>query len=199
MVNNTTGGTSAAAAFINHNNQQQTANNSRQVPSPVNNHKQSKQQQSDDSRDYDYCEETDRSPDGRFLKFEEIGRGSFKTVYKGLDTVTGVDVAWCELKVSLSSMSALMMVSDGSNLVWRHDSIEGQSMSNWSQLITQKQESLSKAERQRFREEVDLLKGLQHPNIVRFYDFWEVQVPKRKYLVLITELMSSGTLKAWVE
>ncbi|GFR33378.1 uncharacterized protein TNCT_406071 [Trichonephila clavata] len=41
------------------------------------------------------------SPDGRFLKFEEeIGRGSFKTVYKGLDTLTGVAVAWCELQVS---------------------------------------------------------------------------------------------------
>ena len=42
------------------------------------------------------------SPDGRFLKFDtEIGRGSFKTVYKGLDTETGVQVAWCELQVSI--------------------------------------------------------------------------------------------------
>ena len=42
------------------------------------------------------------SPDGRFLKFDiEVGRGSFKTVYKGLDTETGVAVAWCELQVSL--------------------------------------------------------------------------------------------------
>lgn len=41
------------------------------------------------------------SPDGKFLKFEEeIGRGSFKTVYRGLDTQTGVAVAWCELQVS---------------------------------------------------------------------------------------------------
>ncbi len=44
----------------------------------------------------------DTSPkDGRYLKFDiEIGRGSFKTVYKGLDTETGVQVAWCELQVS---------------------------------------------------------------------------------------------------
>lgn len=41
----------------------------------------------------------DSSSDGRFLKFEEIGRGSFKTVYKGLDSSTGVAVAWCELQV----------------------------------------------------------------------------------------------------
>lgn len=41
------------------------------------------------------------SPDQRFLKFEEeIGRGSFKTVYRGLDTQTGVAVAWCELQVN---------------------------------------------------------------------------------------------------
>lgn len=43
------------------------------------------------------------SRDGRFLKYDlEIGRGSFKTVYKGLDTETGVAVAWCELQVRMS-------------------------------------------------------------------------------------------------
>lgn len=49
----------------------------------------------------------DSSSCGRFLKFaEEIGRGSFKTVYKALDTETGVSVAWCELQVcSLSFIS----------------------------------------------------------------------------------------------
>ena len=42
------------------------------------------------------------SIDGRFLKFDdEVGRGSFKTVYKGLDTETGVAVAWCELQVCI--------------------------------------------------------------------------------------------------
>lgn len=51
-------------------------------------------------------EAVDRSPNGRFLKFdEEVGRGSFKTVYKGLDTETGVAVAWCELQASLVFMS----------------------------------------------------------------------------------------------
>ena len=48
------------------------------------------------------------SPDGRFLKFEEeVGRGSFKTVYKGLDAQTGVSVAWCELQVSSFSFYCL--------------------------------------------------------------------------------------------
>lgn len=50
-------------------------------------------------------EAVDTSPDSRFLKFDhEIGRGSFKTVYRGLDTDTGVDVAWCELLVSTPSL-----------------------------------------------------------------------------------------------
>ncbi|XP_050672161.1 uncharacterized protein LOC126970350 [Leptidea sinapis] len=40
------------------------------------------------------------SPCGRFFKYDkEVGRGSFKTVYHGLDTQTGVAVAWCELLV----------------------------------------------------------------------------------------------------
>ncbi|OWR54436.1 serine/threonine-protein kinase wnk 1,3,4 [Danaus plexippus plexippus] len=42
------------------------------------------------------------SPCGRFFKYDkEVGRGSFKTVYHGLDTQTGVAVAWCELLVSI--------------------------------------------------------------------------------------------------
>ena len=45
----------------------------------------------------------DRSPDNRYLKYpEEIGHGSFKTVFRGLDAHTGIAVAWCELKVNNS-------------------------------------------------------------------------------------------------
>ena len=40
------------------------------------------------------------SPGHRFIKYaKEIGRGAFKTVYRGLDTETSVAVAWCELQV----------------------------------------------------------------------------------------------------
>ncbi|XP_039530742.1 serine/threonine-protein kinase WNK2 isoform X6 [Pimephales promelas] len=100
------------------------------------------------------------SPGGRFLKFDiEIGRGSFKTVYKGLDTDTWVEVAWCELQ----------------------------------------DRKLSKVERQRFKEEAEMLKGLQHPNIVRFYDFWECPLKGKKCIVLVTELMTSGTLKTYLK
>ncbi|XP_056626709.1 serine/threonine-protein kinase WNK4 isoform X2 [Triplophysa dalaica] len=100
------------------------------------------------------------SPDGRYLKFNiEIGRGSFKTVYKGLDTETTVEVAWCELQTR----------------------------------------KLTKVERQRFSEEVDMLKGLQHPNIVRFYDSWKSNVKGHKCILLVTELMTSGTLKTYLK
>lgn len=56
------------------------------------------------------------SPDGRYLKFDiEIGRGSFKTVYRGLDTDTTVEVAWCELQVWLGAPS--VVPRDGA--LWR--------------------------------------------------------------------------------
>ena len=54
---------------------------------------------------------------------------------------------------------------------------------------------LSKTERQRFSEEVEMLKGLQHPNIVRFYDSWKSSIKGQICIVLVTELMPSGTLK----
>lgn len=54
---------------------------------------------------------------------------------------------------------------------------------------------LTKAEQQRFKEEAEMLKGLQHPNIVRFYDSWESVLRGKKCIVLVTELMTSGTLK----
>lgn len=54
---------------------------------------------------------------------------------------------------------------------------------------------MNKVERARFREEAEMLKKLQHPNIVRFYNYWEGERGKKKSIVLVTELMLSGTLK----
>ncbi|XP_037942305.1 serine/threonine-protein kinase WNK3-like [Teleopsis dalmanni] len=100
------------------------------------------------------------SPCGRFFKYDkEVGRGSFKTVYRGLDTETGVAVAWCELL----------------------------------------DKQVKKSERTRFREEADMLKKLQHPNIVRFYTYWEFTISRKKNIVLVTELMLSGTLKSYLK
>ncbi|KAJ1095066.1 hypothetical protein NDU88_000237 [Pleurodeles waltl] len=58
---------------------------------------------------------------------------------------------------------------------------------------------LTKAEQQRFKEEAEMLKGLQHPNIVRFYDSWESTLKGKKCIVLVTELMTSGTLKTYLK
>uniref|UniRef100_A0A670HLI7 non-specific serine/threonine protein kinase n=1 Tax=Podarcis muralis TaxID=64176 RepID=A0A670HLI7_PODMU len=44
-----------------------------------------------------------------------------------------------------------------------------------------------------------MLKGLQHPNIVRFYDFWESCLKGKRCIVLVTELMTSGTLKTYLK
>lgn len=71
------------------------------------------------------------SPDERFLKFEEeIGRGSFKTVYRGLDTQTGVSVAWCELQVSQKKKNSCAKKKfDGSRKLFLfHRSISGVSV-----------------------------------------------------------------------
>ena len=43
-----------------------------------------------------------------------------------------------------------------------------------------------------------MLKQLQHPNIVRFYEYWEDSKVRPKKIILVTELMTSGTLKAYV-
>ncbi|CAG0878963.1 unnamed protein product [Cyprideis torosa] len=149
----------------------------------------------------------DRSPCGRFLKFdEEIGRGSFKTVYRGLDTDTGVDVAWCELQVSFSpprprSYPVLLPptlppspTTVSSSFL---SSFVGSPRRN-PLSVDCMEKKLHKKERERFKEEAEMLKKLQHANIVRFYDYWEVVMPKRKYIVLVTELMTSGTLKTYL-
>lgn len=107
--------------------------------------------------------EIEKSPDKRFIKYDkEVGRGSFKTVYKSLDSNTGSTVAWLELQPH----------------------------------------KLTKEDRTRFKLEADILKKLQHPNIVRFYDSWEstsATYKEKKTIVLITELMTSGTLKHYLK
>ena len=66
----------------------------------------------------------------------------------------------------------------------------------WCELHDRK---FNKAERLRFIEEAQMLKQLQHPNIVRFYEYWEDAKAKPKKIILVTELMTSGTLKAYVQ
>lgn len=64
--------------------------------------------------------------------------------------------------------------------------------------VTLQERMWHKSGRQRFVEEAEMLKTLQHPNIVRFYDFFE-DLPSQgtQVTVLVTELMTSGTLKTY--
>lgn len=137
-----------------HQNDELSENNPELVPTLV--YEQQPPEKDQEIDEDDVYKPVAVSPCGRFFKYdEEVGRGSFKTVYKGLDTQTGVAVAWCELQ----------------------------------------EKKLNKVERARFREEAEMLKKLQHPNIVRFYNYWEGEKGKKKNIVLVTELMLSGTLK----
>ncbi|KAL7669452.1 hypothetical protein ACOME3_010107 [Neoechinorhynchus agilis] len=122
-------------------------------------HHQYHRPKDDDDDDYDQFEdesEAKQSSNGRYIRLEEIGRGAFKTVYKGLDSKDGIAVAWCEL-----------------------------------------QDVYNKSERSRFREEIRVLKELHHQNIVRFFDYWLYKTSTRRIIVLVTELMTSGSLKTY--
>ena len=44
-------------------------------------------------------EENEKSPKGRYIRFEVLGRGSFKVVYKAFDSETGKTVAWNEVNI----------------------------------------------------------------------------------------------------
>uniref|UniRef100_A0A0N5CCB8 Protein kinase domain-containing protein n=1 Tax=Strongyloides papillosus TaxID=174720 RepID=A0A0N5CCB8_STREA len=102
-----------------------------------------------------------KSPSGRFLKFdEELEKGTFKTVYRGLNTETRTAVAWCELD----------------------------------------EDKFNKEELQKFKSEISMLIKFEHLNIEKFYDYWEYDdIGKGRCIVLIKELIVSGTLKLYIE
>ena len=135
------------------------------------------------SESEDESEKTlETSPDGQFYKLNQIiGRGSFKTVYKGQNAETGVYVAWCEC-------SAVNVKDDT---------------------------------RQEFMKEAELLKTLEHPNIIRFHGIYEIKKAigqdcntldedtsnvvlrsgNKHRIVIVTELVTNsklGTLRSYV-
>eukprot|EP01043_Picozoa_sp_COSAG02_P014460 COSAG02_NODE_596_length_19794_cov_14.707591_16_plen_1106_part_00 len=100
----------------------------------------------------------EESEDKRFVRYkEEIGRGSYKTVYKGYDTDEGVEVAW-------------------------------------NKLPTQK---MQEKDRDRVREEIAILKKMDHPNIIRCTSAWVDRATNN--VNFITELMTSGSLREYVK
>ncbi|KAA6386685.1 MAG: putative Serine/threonine-protein kinase WNK3, partial [Streblomastix strix] len=64
----------------------------------------------------------------------------------------------------------------------------------WNQIASSK---LSVKERQQLASEIDTLKTIHHRNIIKFYDYWVDK--KKKQIVFISEFVSSGTIKAYIE
>lgn len=73
------------------------------------------------------------SPKQRFARFgEELGRGAYKIVYKGIDNETGREIAWNVINLK----------------------------------------RLPKQDRIRIKSEIDLIKKLEHKNIIHFISAW---------------------------
>ncbi|OMO79851.1 hypothetical protein CCACVL1_13372 [Corchorus capsularis] len=48
----------------------------------------------------DDCNFAEKDPSGRYVRYDEIlGRGAFKTVYKGFDEADGIEVAWNQVNI----------------------------------------------------------------------------------------------------
>ena len=96
----------------------------------------------------------EESEDKRFVRYkEQIGRGAFKTVYKGYDADEGVEVAWNKLPT----------------------------------------QAMQEKDRDRVREEITILKKMDHPNIIRCTSAWVDR--KTNTVNFITELMTSGEIR----
>ena len=73
---------------------------------------------------------------------------------------------------------------------WRaYDSIEGIEVA-WNVV---KLSRIPKTERKRIKIEIKLLKGLEHPNVIKYHNSWVNR--EREEIIFVTEIMSSGSLK----
>lgn len=98
------------------------------------------------------------SPKGRFKRFgEELGRGAYKIVYRGVDNDTGHEIAWNVINLN----------------------------------------RLPKQDRLRIKSEIDLIKKLDHPNIIHFISAWYNN--DKQEVVFITEMITGGSLKKYVK
>ncbi|KAK7389784.1 hypothetical protein VNO78_25078 [Psophocarpus tetragonolobus] len=112
------------------------------------------------TREPQYIEDdiVEKDPTGRYLRYNEIlGKGAFKTVYRGFDEVDGIEVAWNQVRID----GLLHSTDDLAKLYF----------------------------------EVNLLKSLNHENIIKFYDSWIDD--KQKTVNMITELFTSGNLRQY--
>ncbi|XP_057721343.1 probable serine/threonine-protein kinase WNK10 isoform X1 [Arachis stenosperma] len=112
------------------------------------------------SRDsHDFEEDfVEKDPTGRYLRYNEmLGKGAFKTVYRGFDEVDGLEVAWNQVRID--------------ELLGSADDVA------------------------KLYSEVNLLKSVNHENIIKFYNSWIDD--KKKTVNIITELFTSGNLRQY--
>jgi len=103
----------------------------------------------------------ERDPTGQYGRYDvELGKGAYKTVYKGFDKKNAIEVAWNKLSLS----------------------------------------RLSEAELSKVSQEVELLRGLKHKNIIACFASWETTNKSgHKTIHFITELVMSGSLKEYLQ
>ena len=98
------------------------------------------------------------SPKGRFKRFsEELGRGAYKIVLKGVDNETGREIAWNVINLK----------------------------------------RLPKQDRIRIKSEIDLIKSLEHKNIIHFISAWFNK--EKEEVIFVTEMVTGGSLRKYVK
>ena len=124
------------------------------------------------------------SPNGHWTKLDsEISVQKlfdFDTTHLGIDTEKGIEIAWNEMKftkvvpppVTTNGRQASPIVLN------RFDSVESL-------------ESIYK----KLKNVLDVLIKLDHPNILKFHDYWYTNNELEAKLVVITEYSSAGSLK----
>jgi len=133
---------------------------------------------------------------GSFTKMEEIGRGSFATVYKAVHVVSPHKSSPASLlrEASLYSLPTLSPVS-----FWqRYVADRSQNQQKEKSLVAIKSVNLSKLNKKlkdNLTSEITILKGLHHPHIVALIDCKE----SSQHIHLVMEYVALGDLSYFIK
>ena len=116
-------------------------------------------------------------PTNRFERYQILlGHGAFKQVWKAFDQEEGFEVAWNILRIPELKKQKIQEYSSTNYTSPQSDS--------WNKKVL---------------DEIEILKSLNHPNIINIIYAWYTVHPEFGPCVcFITELMTSGTLKSFL-